>query len=63
MGVKYMADITVNFKGLTGILGSVTVDEAATVDALIDAISTEEGLDSNYYIITFKVFIHCFRFI
>ena len=47
-----MANITVNFKGLTGIVGSVLIDESATLDALITAISTEEGLDSNYYSIS-----------
>ena len=47
-----MANITVNFKGLTGILGSVTIDESATLDALITAIATEEGLDTNYYIVS-----------
>lgn len=47
-----MPDITVNYKGLTGIVGDVTIADNATVDALITAIATHEGLDTNYYVIS-----------
>ena len=47
-----MANININYKGLTGIIGSVTIDEADTLDNLILAISVDEGLDSNYYTIS-----------
>lgn len=44
-----MTDIT--YKGLTGILGVVTVADTSTasIDDLIDLIATDEGLDTNYY--------------
>ena len=47
-----MADITVEFKGLTAILGEVTVDDTLTLGALIEAIATEEGLPTDYYAIS-----------
>jgi hypothetical protein len=47
-----MANITLTYWGLTGVKGTVTVDEAVLVDALITAISADEGLDTNYYIIS-----------
>lgn len=47
-----MAAIIVTFKGLTGILGTVTVDDALTVGALITAIANEEGLPTDYYAIS-----------
>lgn len=47
-----MANITLNYWGLTGIKGSVTVDESILVDELITAIATDEGLDTNYYIVS-----------
>jgi hypothetical protein len=47
-----MANITLSYWGLTGIKGSVTVDESATVDDLITAVATDEGLDTNYYVIS-----------
>lgn len=47
-----MANIVVTFKGLTGILGTVTVDDALTLGALIEAIATEEGLNTDYYAIS-----------
>jgi hypothetical protein len=47
-----MANINLTYWGLTGIKGTVTVDEAALVDALITAIATDEGLDTNYYIVS-----------
>lgn len=47
-----MANITLSYWGLTGIKGSVTVDESALVDELITVIATDEGLDTNYYVIS-----------
>jgi hypothetical protein len=47
-----MANINLTYWGLTGIKDTVTVDEAALVDALITAIATDEGLDTNYYIVS-----------
>lgn len=47
-----MANITVEFKGLTAILGEVTIDDALTLGALIEAIATEEGLPTDYYAIS-----------
>ena len=47
-----MANITVEFKGLTAILGQVTVDDTLTLGALIEAIATEEGLPTDYYAIS-----------
>ena len=47
-----MANITVEFKGLTAILGEVTVDDTLTLGALIEAIATEEGLPTDYYAIS-----------
>lgn len=41
---------TLNYKGLTGIRDDVTVDLAtATLDDLITAIATDEGLPTDYY--------------
>lgn len=47
-----MANIILTYWGLTGIKGTVTVDEAVLVDALITAIAADEGLDTNYYVIS-----------
>lgn len=47
-----MANITIEFKGLTAILGEVTVDDTLTLGALIEAIATEEGLQTDYYAIS-----------
>ena len=47
-----MANITVEFKGLTAILGEVTIDDTLTLGALIEAIATEEGLPTDYYAIS-----------
>lgn len=47
-----MANINLTYWGLTGVKGTVTISETALVDALITAIATDEGLDSNYYIIS-----------
>ena len=49
-----MANIVVTFKGLTGILGTVTIDNALTLGALIEAIATEEGLQTDYYAISLE---------
>jgi hypothetical protein len=48
-----MADpIDITFKGLTGILGTVNIDPDLTLGALIEAIATEEGLQTDYYAIS-----------
>ena len=47
-----MANINLTYWGLTGVKGTVTVDEAVLVDTLITAIATDEGLDTNYYVIS-----------
>lgn len=47
-----MANINLTYWGLTGVKGTVTVDEAVLVDALITAIAANEGLDTNYYVIS-----------
>jgi len=47
-----MANITLSYKGLTGILGSVTVDDSLTLGALITAIAVDEGLPTDYYAIS-----------
>lgn len=47
-----MANINLTYWGLTGVKGTVTVDEAVLVDALITAIAADEGLDTNYYVIS-----------
>lgn len=47
-----MANIVVTFKGLTGVLGTVTIDDTLTLGALIVAIATEEGLPTDYYAIS-----------
>ncbi len=47
-----MANINLTYWGLTGVKGTVTVDEAVLVDALITAIATDEGLDTNYYVVS-----------
>ena len=44
-----MANINVTFKGLTGVYGTVTIDDALTLGALITAIAGEEGLPTDYY--------------
>jgi hypothetical protein len=46
---------TINYKGLTGIIGSVTVDLATdTFDTLIAAIASDEGLPTEYYTVTLQ---------
>jgi hypothetical protein len=47
-----MANINLTYWGLTGVKGTVTVDEAILVDGLITAIATDEGLDTNYYVVS-----------
>ena len=47
-----MANITLTYWGLTGVKDTVTVDDAVLVDGLITAIATDEGLDTNYYVIS-----------
>lgn len=47
-----MANITVTYKGLTAILGTVTIDDTLTLGALIVAIAADEGLPTDYYAIS-----------
>jgi hypothetical protein len=48
-----MASINLTYKGLTGAYGSITgFDDTTTIDDLIAAIATDEGLDSNYYTVS-----------
>jgi hypothetical protein len=49
-----MANITVTYKGLTAILGSVTIDDTLTLGALIVAIAADEGLPTDYYAISIE---------
>ena len=45
-----MALIDLQYKGLTGVLGSLTgFDDSTTIDDLITAIAADEGLDTNFY--------------
>lgn len=45
-----MALIDLEYKGLTGSLGSLTdFDDTTSIDDLITAIATDEGLDTNFY--------------
>jgi len=45
-----MALIDLEYKGLTGALGTLTdVDDTDTIDELITTIAGDEGLDTNYY--------------
>lgn len=43
---------TINYKGLTGKLDSVTVALTITIDQLITAIAADEGLPTEYYTIS-----------
>ena len=47
-----MASIIVTYKGLTGSLGTVTIDDTLTLGALIVAIASDEGLQTDYYAIS-----------
>lgn len=45
-----MALIDLEYKGLTGALGSLTdFDDSTSIDDLITAIAADEGLDTNFY--------------
>lgn len=44
-----MAAITVTYWGLTGTKGTVAVDDTDSIDDLIAAVATDEGLPTNYY--------------
>lgn len=43
---------TIYYKGLTGKLDSVTIALTATIDQLITAIATDEGLATEYYTVS-----------
>lgn len=46
---------TINYKGLTGIIGTVTVTLSTdTFDTLIAAIASDEGLATDYYTVTLQ---------
>jgi hypothetical protein len=49
-----MANITIVYKGLTGILGTVTIDDTLTLGDLIIAIAADEGLPTDYYAISIE---------
>lgn len=44
-----MANINVTYKGLTGVEVTLTVADTLTIDGLISAIATNEGLPTDYY--------------
>ena len=44
-----MADIAIKYKGLTGLLHDLTIDNGQTMAQLRTAIIADEGLDSAYY--------------
>lgn len=47
-----MANITLTYKGLTAIIGSITIDDSLTLGDLIVAIAADEGLPTDYYAIS-----------
>lgn len=50
-----MASINLTYKGLTGVLGTITgFDDQDSIDDLILSISSDEGLNSNYYQISLE---------
>ena len=44
-----MANINIQYKGLTGLLNALTIDDGQTMAQLRTAIITDEGLNSAYY--------------
>ena len=44
-----MANINIKYKGLTGLLNDLTIDDGQTMAQLRTAIISDEGLDSAYY--------------
>ena len=44
-----MANIAIKYKGLTGLLNDLTIDNGQTMAQLRTAIIGDEGLDSAYY--------------
>ena len=44
-----MANITVNYKGLTGAQGEITIDNGESLDSLISSIATAEGISNTDY--------------
>lgn len=49
-----MANITLTYKGLIGTVNTQTIDNTNTIDALITAIATAEGLSTQYYYISLE---------
>jgi hypothetical protein len=47
-----MATITVKYVGLIGTRDQVSVSDGLTIDGLISAISTDEGLPTDYYTVS-----------
>lgn len=44
-----MANITLKYKGLTGVLNNITIDNGQTMAQLLTAIAASEGLTAAYY--------------
>ena len=44
-----MANITVQYKGLTGAQNELTIDDGQTVNQLLAAIASDEGITAGYY--------------
>ena len=44
-----MANINIKYKGLTGLLNDLTIDNGQTMAQLRSAIISDEGLSSSYY--------------
>lgn len=49
-----MANIDLTYKGLLGTIESLTIDDTNTIDELITAIATAEGLSTQYYYISLE---------
>ncbi len=49
-----MANINLTYKGLIGTVESLVIDNASTIDELITAIASAEGLSMQYYYISLE---------
>lgn len=49
-----MANISLTYKGLIGTVESLTIDDTSTIDELITAISSAEGLSTQYYYLSLE---------